>query len=328
MNYFVTNILPFALLVFGFLLLIKGASVFVDYSSKFAKKIGVSQLFIALTIVAMGTSIPEAAVSLLAAMRGNAELSVGNIVGTNILNILLILGITSVIVPVAVKKSTVFFEIPIMIAVSVIFPFLGLGFSLFSIHPVQNGMFSRTDGCIFMVLFAIYLFYLKWLAGRSREENALMVVEKNVSAVSLVFFLVLGLGFIIAGSSLVVNGASKIALNLGVSERIVGLTIVAFGTSLPEMATSVTAALKGHDDMAAGNIVGSNIFNMLFIGGITALVAPAAYSSSFQIDSLVCIASSLVLMLCLLNRKRVLYRYAGGLLLVLYCAYMWFLLKV
>jgi len=179
MTYFITYILPFILLLSGFLALIKGASLFVDFSSSLAKRLGVSQLFIALTIVAMGTSIPETAVSLSAAIKGNAELSIGNIVGTNTLNILLILGITAVITPLTARKTTVGFEIPIMLFTAILFPLLGLGFSLFSQNPIENGFFSRIDGAIFLILFFFYLCYLFWLAKKSKTENALMVIEKK-----------------------------------------------------------------------------------------------------------------------------------------------------
>lgn len=327
MNNFITNVFPFILLFAGFLFLIKGASIFVDYSSKIAKQLGVSQLFIALTIVAMGTSIPETAVSLLAAINGNTDLSIGNIVGTNTLNILLILGITAVLTPLRVKQTTLCYETPIMLLTAIIFSLLGLGFSLFTKNPVQNGSFSRVDGVIFMLLFLLYLLYLAWLARKSRNEKALVVIESKIPWLRLISFLIIGLGLIIFGSNIVVKGASQIAQNFGVSERIIGLTIVAFATSLPELATSITAALKGHDDLAVGNIVGSNIYNMLFIGGLTALVSPIPYSSSFHVDSLICIAASLLLLILLMNKNRVLSRFAGSLMLLLYGCNLWYLLK-
>jgi len=327
MNYFIIYVLPFIFLIAGFLMLIKGASLFVDFSSSLAKRLGVSQLFIALTIVAMGTSIPETAVSLSAAIKGNAELSIGNIVGTNTLNILLILGITAVITPLTARKSTVRFEIPIMLSTAIIFPLLGLGFSLFTTHPRENGSFSRIDGVLFLILFYLYLCYLGNLAKKSKTENALMVIEKKISWISLIFFLYFGLALIIIGSSFVVKGATQIATNLGVSERIIGLTIVAFGTSLPELSTSIVAAVKKQDDLAIGNIVGSNIYNMLFIGGLTAVICPVSYSSAFQIDSLVCIATSLLLLLLVQNKKNMLSRTSGIIMLILYGTYTWFILK-
>jgi len=327
MTYFITYILPVILLISGFIALIKGASLFVDFSSSFAKRLGVSQLFIALTIVAMGTSIPETAVSLSAAIKGNAELSIGNIVGTNTLNILLILGITSLIAPLTARKTTVRFEIPIMIFTAIIFPLLGLGFSLFSQNPIENGSFSRIDGVLFLLLFFMYLCYLSWLAKKSKTENALMVIENKISWISLIFFIYFGLGLIILGSSFVVRGATQIATNLGVSERIIGLTIVAFGTSLPELSTSIVAAIKKQDDLAIGNIVGSNIYNMLFIGGLTAVICPVSFSSTFQFDSLVCIITSLLLLLLVLNKRNRLSRTSGIIMLILYSAYTWFLLR-
>lgn len=327
MSYFISYILPFILLIAGFLFLIRGAVLFVDSSSDIAKQLGVSQLFIALTIVAMGTSIPETAVSLLAAIRGNAELSIGNIVGTNTLNILLILGLTAILIPLTVRKSTVNYEIPIMVCTAIIFPLLGLGFSMFTKNPSKYGYFSRFDGIIFLILFVCYLFYLGWLAKKSRNDKAVMVVTKKISWIVLIFYLIFGLGLIIGGSTMVVEGATQIATMFGISERVIGLTIVAFGTSLPELATSITAAIKKQDDIAVGNIVGSNIYNMLFIGGLTAVVTPVPYGNQFQIDSLVCIGASLLLMVFVLNRKRVISRFAGGIMILSYAFYLFYLMK-
>lgn len=326
MDFFINYILPVVLLVLGFVLLVKGSSLFVDSSSSIAKKLGVSQLFIALTIVAMGTSIPETAVSLMAAINGNAELSIGNIIGTNTLNILFILGITVLISPVVVSRSTLCFEIPIMIGTALVFPLLGYGFSFFSLSPAGNGIFSRFDGIVFLLLFGLYLLYLARLAKNSKGENALMVIENPVSWVELVLFLSMGLIFVIAGSSLVVRGATRIAENFGVPERVIGLTIVAFGTSLPEFATSITAVVKKQNDLAVGNIVGSNIYNMLFIGGIVSLVSPVAYNVKFWVDSVVCVATSLLLFVFALNKKKTIGRVAGFIMLVCYGLYFWYLL--
>jgi len=180
---------------------------------------------------------------------------------------------------------------------------------------------------LFFLYFFLYLCYLGCLAKKSKNENALMVVEKKIHWVSLIFFLYFGLGLVIVGSSFVVKGATQIATNLGISERIIGLTIVAFGTSLPELSTSIVAAVKKQDDLAIGNIVGSNIYNMLFIGGLTAVICPVSYSSTFQFDSLVCIASSLLLLLLLLNKTHRIQRTSGILMLILYSAYTWFILN-
>lgn len=322
-------ILPVLLLIAGFGMLVKGADIFVEGSSKIAKKLGVSQLFIALTIVAMGTSIPETAVTLLAALQGNEDLALGNIVGTNILNIVLILAFTAVLIPLSVSKSTIKYEIPIMTGTTVVFSFLGLGSWLFtgwhgSKEVLKDGMFSRIDGVILLLLFSGYLFYLYKLAkkGKAYKEKALVVYEKPVTWSFLILISIAGLGLIIAGSSMAVEGATRIAEKIGISQRTIGLTIVAFGTSLPEMATSVTAAIKKHHDLAVGNIVGSNIYNMLFIGGITSVIKPIPYSPAFRTDSLVCIAVSvLLLLLIVMNKNKMLTRFSGAIMLCIYAAY-------
>lgn len=327
MIFFITCIFPFILLVVGFFLLIRGASLFVDFSSTIAKKLGVSQLFIALTIVAMGTSIPETAVSLSAALNGNIELSIGNIVGTNSLNILLILGLTAAIAPMSVRKTTVRFEMPIMIMTALIFPLLGIGCSIFTKTPSNSGMFSRADGIVFLALFTLYLLYLVWLEKHTRNETTLPDGIKNRRLANLMLFLLAGLILIITGSSMIVKGATKIAANYGVPERIIGLTVIAFGTSLPELSTSIVASIKKQDDLAVGNIVGSNIYNMLFIGGLTALICPVPYSAKFQFDSLVCIAASVLLLFLVAFNKRRLTRFSGIFMLLCYDIYFMFLLK-
>lgn len=325
MKLFIEIIVPLIFLIVGFGMLVKGADIFVDGSSKIARKLGVSQLFVALTIVAMGTSIPETAVSLFAALQGNEELALGNIVGTNILNIMLILGFTAVLTPLAVSRSTVKYEMPIMIFTAIAFTFLGLGINLFTGEKkIVDGMFTRADGIILLVLFALYLFYLFKLAKKSRtEEEGLVAYESKISWPLLILISVAGLALIIFGSDMVVKGATRIAEEIGISQRIIGLTVVAFGTSLPELATSVTAAIKKHHDLAVGNIVGSNIYNMLFIGGITAVIKPVPYSASFWLDSLVCAgASVLLLLLILFNRRKMLTRFSGALMMCLYCVYL------
>ncbi|WP_407398608.1 calcium/sodium antiporter [Treponema sp.] len=324
MKLFVEVIVPLLFLIVGFGMLVKGADIFVEGSSRIAKKLGVSQLFIALTIVAMGTSIPETAVSLFAALKGNEELALGNIVGTNILNIMLILGFTAVLTPLAVSKSTVKYEMPIMIFTAIAFSFLGLGINLFTGEKkIVDGMFTRADGIILLALFGLYLIYLFRLARKTKsEEEGLVPYENKISWPLLILISVAGLALVIVGSDMVVKGASRIAEEIGISQRIIGLTVVAFGTSLPELATSVTAAIKKHHDLAVGNIVGSNIYNMLFIGGITSIVRPVPYSAAFRMDSLVCIgASVLLLLLVMFNRKNVLNRFSGAFMMCAYFVY-------
>lgn len=289
-------VMQFGLLTVGFVLLVKGADWFVEGASGVAEKFGIPQLVIGLTIVAMGTSLPEAAVSVSAALKGSAEITIGNIVGSNILNILLILGITALIKPIAVQKSTVRYEIPFVILVSALL--MGIGYTD---HTV-----GRTDG---VVLWALMLCYLGYLLVMSKKgipipEEDMPQGDKSVPVWKMLLLIVLGGVMIVVGSDVAVDAASELARIFGMSERLIGLTIVAFGTSLPELVTSVTAAIKGKADIAVGNIVGSNIFNILFVVGTSALITPVAYAAGFLVDSVVCIASVVLLWLCVFRNKR------------------------
>lgn len=301
-------LLQVLLLAVGFVMLIKGSDWFVDGSSGIATKFGIPQLVIGLTIVAMGTSAPEAAVSISAAFSGNADITIGNIVGSNILNILIILGLSSVIVPIAVATSTIKIETPFMIAITVVMLLLGL-----------DGVVSLIDGIIFLVLFAAYLAYLFWMAKKDKNKDS-NEETKNISIAKAVIFAIIGLVLIVLGSNVTVDAATKIAQAVGVSERFIGLTIVALGTSLPELFTSVTAARKGNADIAIGNIVGSNIFNILFVVGLSALIIPVPFDPKFIFDSIIAIAAGVLLLLCCLWTKK-LKRWAGVTMLLGYAAY-------
>lgn len=300
-------VLQIGLLIIGFVLLIKGADIFVDGSSGIAAKFGIPQLVIGLTIVAMGTSSPEAAVSISAALKGSAEITIGNIVGSNILNILIILGISSVIVPLAVAKSTMRYEIPFMIVITVLLLVTGL-----------NGSIGIVEGIILLSAFAAYLTYLFIMAKNNmKQEDS----PKDISTVKAALFIILGLAMIVLGSNFTVDAASAIALSLGLSERFIGLTIVALGTSLPELCTSVSAARKGNADIAIGNIVGSNIFNILFIVGLSALITEVPFARNFIFDTLIAAAAAVMLLICCLWGKGRLKRSAGILMLIGYTVY-------
>ena len=299
-----------ALLAVGFVLLVKGADWFVDGAASIAEKLGIPQLVIGLTIVAMGTSAPEAAVSLTAAFHGNADITIGNVVGSNILNILIILGLAAVICPMKVARLTAFVDIPVTIVITLLLLLLG-----------YDGTVSRLDAGILLLFFIAYLSYLfamtkkGLIVGENEEEGA-----KIQSVPKALLFTVVGLALIIVGSSLAVDAASAIATMLGLSERFIGLTIVALGTSLPELFTSVAAAIKKNPDMAIGNIVGSNIFNILFIVGLSGLVIPVPFVSAFCFDTLIATAATVLLFVLTLPTKR-LGRVAGIIMLAAYGAY-------
>ena len=305
------------LLAAGFTMLIKGADWFVDGASKIADKFGIPQIVIGLTIVAMGTSLPEAAVSITAAFKGSAEITIGNVLGSNILNILIILGITSVIIPLTVKKNTLKYEIPYVILISAILFVLGF----------FDKEVSRVDGLILWMLFIIFMIYLFKLAkkGEDTGEEVPQVTEDD-RLWKMILSVFIGAGLIVWGSNLTVDAATVLARMFGWSERLIGLTIVALGTSLPELVTSVVAGIKGKTDIAIGNIVGSNIFNVLFVVGTTALIIPVVYAPNFFVDSIVCIASAALLLLCVIKNRK-LTRIGGIVMLLSYAAYFVYLIR-
>ncbi len=300
-------LLHILLLAVGFFMLTKGADWFVDGSAGIATKFGIPQLVIGLTIVAMGTSAPEAAVSISAAIKGSADITIGNILGSNILNVLIILGLSSIITPLLVAKSTIKVEIPFMIAITLLL--LGIGY---------DKTVGFLDGIILLVVFVIYIAYTFYMA--KKEKNAEQGEVAEVSVFKAIAFTVVGLGLIICGSNVTVNAATKIANVMGLSERFIGLTIVALGTSLPELFTSVMAARKGNADIAIGNIVGSNIFNILFVVGLSSVIIPVPYAEGFRFDALVATFAAVLLLVCSLKGRK-LNRYAGVLMLICYAAY-------
>lgn len=303
------------LLVAGFVLLVKGADFFVEGAVGIASRFGIPQIVIGLTIAAMGTSAPEAAVSIASALKGNAGITVGNVVGSNIINVLIILGLTAVIVSVAVQKSSKKIEIPGMILITLLFLFQGF----------TGGKITRLEGVILLVVFGVYLGYLFWIAKNNKEEEA----SDSTPAWSLPLQLLAIVGGIIAivyGSDLAVDGATAIAKLAGMDDRIIGLTIVALGTSLPELVTSVTAARRGQADLAIGNIVGSNIFNILFVAGVTAVITPVVFAPNFFIDTVIAAAAGVILLVSVCNKEQKLKRPAGVVMLAAYTVYLIYLL--
>ncbi len=300
-------------LAVGFTMLVKGADWFVDGAAGIAAKFGIPPLVIGLTIVAMGTSAPEAAVSITSAIKGNAGITVGNVVGSNIMNILVILGLASLITPIAVQKSTVKVEIPFMLFVTGLL--LALGYS--------GNQIGFTEGVVLWIAFLVYLGYLLWSAKKNPAETE---EEQPRPIWKLLLFVAVGMGLILWGSDLAVDAASAIAKMLGMSDRLIGLTIVALGTSLPELVTSVAASRKGEADIAIGNIVGSNIFNILFVAGTTALITPVAFEPGFVIDTLIAAAAGILLWLCVFRKGR-LSRIGGGVMLAAYVIYFVYLVR-
>ena len=301
-------IIQLLLLAVGFVMLVKGADWFVDGSSAIAMKFKIPQLVIGLTIVAMGTSAPEAAVSITAALQENAGITIGNIVGSNILNILIILGLSSVITALAVSKSTIKVETPFMILITLVLLWMG-----------YNGVVGFVEGIVLLVLFVTYLAYLFVMAKKGDGSDVDEI--KDISTPKALAFTAVGLVLIVYGSTVTVDAATALARIFGLSERFIGLTIVALGTSPPELFTSVSAARKGNADIAIGNIVGSNIFNILFVIGISSVIIDVPFEKGFLVDTIVAVLAGVLLLVCSLTKDRKLKRPAGILMLVCYAVY-------
>ena len=307
-------LLQIFLLVVGCVMLVKGADWFVDGAAGIAEKFGIPHLVVGLTIVAMGTSAPEAAVSITAALKGNAAITIGNVVGSNILNVLIILGLTAVITAVPVAASTVKIEIPFTLLVTALLWIMGS----------TGNVVGFLEGVILWTVFVGYLGYLFWMTMKDKAAEGSEKEQKPVW--KLVLFTLVGMALIILGSDVTVDAATEIALVLGMSQRFIGLTIVALGTSLPELVTSVSAARKGEADIAIGNIIGSNLFNILFVVGTTALITPVVFEPVFLIDTLIAAAAVIFLWLSVL-RRRILSRTSGIIMLAGYAVYFVYLMR-
>lgn len=305
------------LLVVGFVLLIKGADFFVEGASNVAKRFNVSPLIIGLTIVAFGTSLPEASVSISAGIAGSNDLSLSNIVGSNIFNLLVVIGVSVLFTDMAIDKKVLKREFPLSIIATLLLWFM--------ITPVIIGKqnLSRLDGVILLVLFAGFLFVNiyeclkanKALSEKEKEENRKIKLFKNI------ILLIVGLAGIIFGGDLIVKNATNIATMLGVSETLIGLTIVALGTSLPELVTSIVALCKGSNDIAIGNVVGSNLFNILFILGASSTLSPLSVDSKLAIDTLILLGASILTFVFCVSGKKVT-KWEGIVMLLIYFAYL------
>ena len=311
--------ITYLLLIIGFALLIKGADFFVDGASKIAQALHVSPLLIGLTIVAFGTSSPEATVSIVAALEENAGVAIGNVVGSNIFNITFVVGLTALLSPLKVESETIRKEIPFTLLASTSLLIL---ISDISLQSLSSNFITRGDGFIFLLFFAIFLYYIFEVARHSRDktkqENT--AVEAPSWGKNILFTLG-GLAAIIFGGDLTVNSSTKIAYSFGMSETLVGLTIVAVGTSLPELITSVTAALKKQSEIALGNIVGSNIFNILFVLGAASVISPLAVDPKIVVDVVLMIILTIVLLIFSRSNSQI-GKIEGVILAVAYIIYM------
>lgn len=311
-------IINILLLIFGFVILIKGADFFVDGASATAAYLKVSKILIGLTIVAFGTSAPELAISLNALANGSTDMLLGNVIGSNIMNILLILGIAAVIHPINIKNNTVKKELPLTMLISTLLAVLFLDIKLG--NGITNSI-TRSDAIVILLFFTIFLYYLISLARKKREEDEEENDEKPMHIVKAIFLVIVGLAGIIIGSDLVVECAKDIATSLKISERVISLTIIAFGTSLPELTTTIIASRKGEQDLIVGNIIGSNIFNICIVLGIPVAIYGTITPSSFQItDIITLVASSIALFLFSETSKKIT-KLEGVLLLMSFAIY-------
>lgn len=310
------------ILLAGLLLILFGANYLVDGSSSIAKKFGISEFVIGLTIVGIGTSTPEMVVSFLSSFQGKADMAIGNIVGSNIFNTMLILGITALISPLVITRSNLKKDIPLNIGVTLVLILLGMNYTLFGIGSDQ---LSRIDGLILLAIFAWYL----WSSFKSDPEpdedgEEIIVRSTGISAMMIVG----GLAALIFGGRLFVNSATALAHIFGVSDKFIAITVMAAGTSMPELATCVVAAFKGRGQLALGNILGSNISNILLILGGAALINPLSFGGMTTIDlSAVLICSVFILLSAYLFKKRQLDRVEGCVLILMEAAYMWYLIS-
>lgn len=310
------------ILLAGLLLILFGANYLVDGSSSIAKKFGISEFVIGLTIVGIGTSTPEMVVSFLSSFQGKADMAIGNIVGSNIFNTMLILGITALISPLVITRSNLKKDIPLNIGVTLVLILLGMNYTLFGVGSDQ---LSRIDGLILLAIFAWYL----WSSFKSDPETdedgeEIIVRSTGISAMMIVG----GLAALIFGGRLFVNSATAIAHIFGVSDKFIAITVMAAGTSMPELATCVVAAFKGRGQLALGNILGSNISNILLILGGAALINPLSFGGMTTVDlCAVLICSIFILLSAYLFKKRQLDRVEGCVLILMEAAYMWYLIS-
>jgi len=314
-------LIPILLLITGLIILIFGANYLVEGSSAMAKKLNISDLAIGLTIVAFGTSAPELVVNTFAALQGHQDLVFGNVLGSNNFNLFIILGITGLITPLAVQSSTVWKEIPISFLAVVVLYFLVNDRLLFN---SETSILSSLDAVVLLILFGFFIFYV--YSQLKSAPGEIEIKTHHLSNLMIAIYIIGGLGGLIYGGYLVVNNAVDIAHIFGISEKIIGLTVVAAGTSLPELATSLVAALKKNADIAVGNIIGSNIFNISLILGVSGILKPIRFDPLFNVDMYILGGGTIFLFLIMfIGKKKILERWQAAILLLFYLGYMSYL---
>lgn len=309
------------LLLIGFVLLIKGADWLIDGASSTASHFKVSKLLIGLTIIAFGTGAPELAVSISSLLNGTTDMLLGNVIGSNIINILLLIGIAAVIRPMHVKKNTVAKELPLLLLISTVLVVLFIDTSLIG---AETNTISRADGIICLLCFSIFLFYIISMARKNRKSKAEVEKPKFKLGVSFIL-IVVGLAGVVGGSELVVSSASNIASSIGISDRIIALTIVAFGTSLPELITTIKAAKRNENELLVGNIIGSNIFNICIVLGLPVALFGTITPSSFEVIDLVMLIGATVILILVSRSGHKITRSEGVLMLLTFALYYTFI---
>lgn len=315
--------LTYVLFIIGFVILIKGADLLVDGAASIAKKFNISSIVIGLTIVAFGTSAPEFVVNIFASVKGNSEIAIGNILGSNIVNIFFILGIAAVIHPIVAKENTAWKEIPLSLLAAILIGVLA------NDVLIDGGAFSgltRIDGIVLLSFFIIFMYYTFGISKVTGDEENIEI--KSLSSGKAAIFILGGLTGLIVGGKWIVDGAVKIAELFDVSQSLIGLTVVAIGTSLPELATSAVAAYKKQADIAIGNVIGSNIFNTFWILGVSAVIRPLPFSRDSDPDILMNIcASTLLFVILFIGKRHIVERWQGYLMIAIYIGYIVFLVN-
>lgn len=312
-------LLNFILIILGFALLIKGADFLVDGSTVIAKKFHIKEIVIGLTIVSIGTSFPELMVSLTSALNSHADMAIGNVVGSNISNLFLILGICAIMKPLKFQEETARLEIPIVIFLTALLYILG--------NNSYEKIISRIEGAILSIFFILFIIYNLWIVKKDKVEDEKVNNYTNKEIVKGIIKILVGIVGLKCGSDFIVNNSSELAISFGVSEKIISLTIISISTSLPELITSATATLKGEINMAIGNVIGSNIFNIVLIVGVTALISPINYSISYNKDIIFFLIGMIILAILPMIGKKRMSRFAGMLYFSAYVIYMIDLIK-